>query len=182
MRYVAVLVALLLVVSGGGVQAQGVCLTRDEAIVVIAHKVDVEHGGRLDKALIWQIAERESGLSHCDKRGRVKVSPTGDRGLLQFNPAGVFGNCLVNRWCRVPSMIDDPYLQIDVMLNYADVYGDLCPWNPAGNYLPGCGYGTTVRSGAARRALASSVDDGAGQGDTPPDGDGPSRADEVRDR
>ncbi len=27
------------------------------------------------------------------------------------------------------------------MLNYADVHGDLCPWNPAGSYLPGCGYG-----------------------------------------
>lgn len=27
------------------------------------------------------------------------------------------------------------------MLNYADEYGDLCPWNPGGNYQPGCGYG-----------------------------------------
>ena len=176
---VTVMLALLL--GAASVEAQG-CMTRDEAITVIAHKADVEHGGRVDKALVWAIADRESGLRHCDGQGRVKVSATGDHGLLQLNERGVFGNCLVNRWCRAPWMIDDAAAQVDVMLNYAELYGDLCPWNPAGNYLPGCGYGTTVRSGAARRALASSVPDGAGQGDTPPDGDGPSRADEVRDR
>jgi phosphate-selective porin len=74
LRYVAVILAVVaLLAFAASADAQGGCLTRDEAIVVIAHKVDVEHGGRLDKALVWQIAERESGLSHCDKRGRVKV-------------------------------------------------------------------------------------------------------------
>ena len=110
------------------------------------------------------------------------ASETGDHGLLQLNERGVFGNCLVNRWCRAPWMIDDAAAQVDVMLNYAELYGDLCPWNPAGNYLPGCGYGTTVRSGAARRALMSSASGGEGQGNGLQTGDGPSRTDEVRDR
>ena len=167
---VTVMLALLL--GAASVEAQG-CITRDEAITVIAHKVDVEHGGRLDKTLIWQIADRESGLRHCDAAGNVKVSPTADHGLLQLNENGVWLNCRVNPYCNRPDLINDPYLQIDVMLNYADVYGDLCPWNPGSNYMPGCGYGTAVKSGAARRApsvLASQE-----QGTTPPMGDGPSR-------
>ena len=167
-----VTVTLALLLCAASVEAQG-CITRDEAITVIAHKVDVEHGGRLDKTLIWQIADRESGLRHCDEKGNVKVSPTADHGLLQLNPAGVWRNCRVNPYCDRGDLINDPYLQIDVILNYADEYGDLCPWNPGANYMPGCGYGTTVKSGAARRApsaLASQE-----QGVTPPMGNGPSR-------
>ena len=63
---------------------------------MIAHKTDVERPGLLSKWRIWEIADRESGLQHC-VNGRVKVSPTGDHGLLQFNPRGVWGNCSVNR-------------------------------------------------------------------------------------
>lgn len=167
-----VTVTLALLLCAASVEAQG-CITRDEAITVIAHKVDVEHGGRLDKTLIWQIADRESGLRHCDAAGRVKVSPTGDHGLLQLNERGVWRNCRVNPFCDRPDLINDPYLQIDVMLNYADVYGDLCPWNPAGSYLPGCGYGTAVKSGVGRRALE--VPAGQEQGAMPPTGDAPPR-------
>jgi len=189
MRIAAVILAMLLLLIGRTrVEADGYT-ERQAGVIGLAHKADVEHGGRVDKALVWAIADRESGLRHCDGQGRVKVSATGDHGLLQLNERGVFGNCLVNRWCRAPWMIDDAAAQVDVMLNYADVYGDLCPWNPAGNYLPGCGYGTTVRSGAARRALASSVpalmssaSGGEGQGNGLQTGDGPSRTDEVRDR
>ena len=152
MRYEAILLAaLLLLLAVRRADAQGECLTREQAISLIAHKADVEHGGRVDKALVWAIADRESGLRHCDGQGRVKVSATGDHGLLQLNERGVFGNCLVNRWCRAPWMIDDAAAQVDVMLNYADVYGDLCPWNPASNYLPGCGYGAGVRRGVEPR-------------------------------
>lgn len=139
MRLLTLVVALLLLSYPRDVQASGVCITRDEAINVIAHKADVEHGGRLSKWRIWQIAERESGLEHC-VAGRVKIGVTGDVGLLQFNPHGVWRNCQVNRYCNAPWMINDPLAQIDVMLNYFDRYGDLCPWNPAGNYMPGCGY------------------------------------------
>jgi hypothetical protein len=183
MRYlVLVLVAVALLALAPRADAQGVCLTREQAITVIAYKADVEHGGRVDKSLIWAIADRESGLLGCDARGAVKVSPTNDHGLLQLNPGGVWRNCAVNPYCHRLDLIGDPYLQIDVMLNYAELYGDLCPWNPAGNYLPGCGYGTTVRSGAARRALMSSASGGEGQGNGLQTGDGPSRTDEVRDR
>ena len=141
MRYEAILLAALLLLAVRRADAQGECLTREQAISLIAHKVDVEHGGRLDKTLIWQIADRESGLRHCDEKGNVKVSPTADHGLLQLNENGVYGNCNVNPYCREPKMIDDPYVQIDIILNYFDLYGDLCPWNPNGNYMPGCGYG-----------------------------------------
>ena len=173
MRLAAIVtVTLALLLGAASVEAQG-CMTRDEAITVIAHKVDVEHGGRLDKTLIWQIADRESGLRHCDEAGNVKVSPTADHGLLQLNENGVWLNCRVNPHCQRPKLIDDPYLQIDVMLNYADMYGDLCPWNPGANYMPGCGYGTAVKSAAGRRA--PSVPAGQEQGTTPPMGDGQPR-------
>jgi len=174
--WAVILAAVVALVWATRAEADGVCLTREQAITLIAHKVDVEHGGRLDKSLIWAIADRESGLLNCDPRGNVKVSPTNDHGLLQLNPGGVFANCTVNPYCRRLDLIGDPYLQVDVMLTYADVYGDLCPWNPAGDYLPGCGYGTTVRSGAARRVPTSSVTDGEGQGEGLQMGDGPSRA------
>ena len=117
------------------------CLTRDEAITLISHKSDVEHHNPpWVKARIWAIADRESGLTMCDRAGRVKVSSTGDRGLLQYNPAGVYRNCKVNPHCYEPALIGDPAAQVDVMLNYFDKYGDFCPWNPSGNYAPGCGY------------------------------------------
>lgn len=168
-----VTVTLALLLCAASVEAQG-CITRDEAITVIAHKVDVEHGGRLDKTLIWQIADRESGLRHCDEKGNVKVSPTADHGLLQLNENGVYGNCNVNPYCHRPDLINDPYLQIDVILNYADEYGDLCPWNPGGNYQPGCGYGAGVRSGEARRGHVLTSET-TNPGATPPDGDEPGR-------
>ena len=119
------------------------CLTRDEAITLISHKADIEHHEPAwVKARIWQIAERESGLQHCWPGGRVKVSATNDYGLLQFNDFGVWRNCAVNPHCKEPGMINDVAAQVDVMLNYFDRYGDLCPWNPdpVGNYAPGCGY------------------------------------------
>ena len=86
--------------------------------------------------------DRESGGWHCWPNGRVKVSATADHGLLQLNPRGVWLNCRVNPYCNEPWMIDDPGAQIGVMLNYYELYGDLCPWNPdpRGNYMPGCGY------------------------------------------
>jgi hypothetical protein len=122
--------------------ADGTCLTRDEAITLIAHKADIEHHEPAwVKARIWAIADRESGLTMCDERGRVKVSPTGDYGLLQMNPDGIYRNCKVNPHCKEPSLIDDPSVQVDVLLDYYDVFGDLCPWNPDGAYMPGCGYG-----------------------------------------
>lgn len=183
MRYVVViLVAVAALWSASTAGAQGTCLTREQAITVIAHKADVERAGRIDKTLVWAIADRESGLLGCDSRGAVKVSPTNDHGLLQLNPGGVWRNCRVNPYCNRLDLIGDPYLQIDVMFNYAEVYGDLCPWDPAGNYLPECGYGTTVRSGAARRGHTSSVTDGDDQGDSLQTGDGPSRPNEERDR
>lgn len=133
--------ALLALIAARTAQADGdTCLTREQAITLIAHKADVEYGGRVSKWRVWQIAERESGLQHCDITGRVRVSATGDHGLLQLNPLGVWANCLVNRYCRAPWMMDDPAAQVDVMLAYAARYGDLCPWNPDGDYLPGCGY------------------------------------------
>ena len=144
MRRVIALALLLALVGVSGqwsvAKADGVCLTRDEAITVVAHKADVEHGGRVNKWRVWAIMDRESGGWHCWPNGRVKVSATADHGLLQLNPNGVFRNCRVNPYCNVPSMIDDPGLQVDIMLNYYELYGDLCPWNPAGNYMPGCGY------------------------------------------
>ena len=118
----------------------GPCLSRDEAITLIAHKTEVERPGIVSKWRIWQIAERESGLQHCDITGRVKISPTRDHGLLQLNERGVWRNCSLNPYCDAPSMIDDPAAQVDVMLAYAARYGDLCPWNPGGDYRPGCGY------------------------------------------
>lgn len=174
MRYVVViLAAVVMLLSVASAEAQG-CITRDEAITVIAHKADVEHGGRVDKALVWAIADRESGLRHCDEKGNVKVSPTADHGLLQLNERGVWRNCRVNPHCQRPDLINDPYLQIDVMLNYADVYGDLCPWNPGSNYMPGCGYGAGVRSGEARRGHVLTSET-TNPGATPPDGDEPGR-------
>lgn len=146
MRWLVVLLlalALFVSASSGVARAdKGWCLTREQAITLIAHKTDVERPGLVSKWRMWAIAERESGLNHCWTNGRVKVSPTNDHGLLQFNPWGVWRNCLVNRFCDRPDLIDDPELQIDVMLNYYEVYGDLCPWNPdpRGNYMPGCGY------------------------------------------
>lgn len=117
------------------------CLTRDEAITLISHKADIEHHEPAwVKARIWAIADRESGMQHCWPSGRVKVSATNDYGLLQFNGAGVWRNCAVNPHCKEPGMINDVAAQVDVMLNYFDRYGDFCPWNPLGNYAPGCGY------------------------------------------
>ena len=116
------------------------CLMREQAISLIAHKADVEYGVPWVKATILDIAERESRLTHCDAWGNVRVSPTNDHGLLQLNPAGVWRNCAVNPHCGRWWMIDDAAAQVDVMLRYYRLYGDLCPWNPRGNYLPGCGY------------------------------------------
>lgn len=98
---VALALLLLLARGEGAVAADGVCLTREQAISLIAHKADVERGGRsASKWRIWQIADRESGLNHCWPNGRVKVSPTNDHGLLQLSPWGVWTNCQVNPWCR----------------------------------------------------------------------------------
>lgn len=144
----ALLLALgLLVVALAMAQtasAGGNCLTGDEAIVLISHKSDVEHGNppRV-KERLWQIADRESGLLHCWANGFVKVSPTADHGLFQLNERGVWRNCSLNPYCGDDSMLDDPGAQVDLVLNYYDRYGDLCPWNPAVdpvNYNPGCGY------------------------------------------
>lgn len=168
---VIILATVALLMSGARAEAQGKCLTREEAITLIAYKADVERAGRIDKTLVWAIADRESGLQMCDPRGRVKVSPTNDHSLLQMNPGGPWSNCSLNPYCRRLDLISDPYLQIDVMFNYAEVYGDLCPWNPAGNYLPGCGYGTTVRSEPGRRGEATV--NAEGQGDSLQTGDGP---------
>lgn len=124
-----------------GTGADASCLSREAAITVIAHKADVEHAGRLSKWRIFEIAERESGLQHC-VNGSVKVSSTNDHGVLQVNPAGVWRNCAINRYCNEPWMINDFGAQVDLILNYFDRYHDLCPWNPdpRGNYNPGCGY------------------------------------------
>jgi len=144
MRLAAALALLLLLAWPGAARTDnGICLTREQAITLIAHKTDVERGGQsVSKWRIWQIADRESGLNHCWPNGTIKISHTNDHGLLQLNPGGVWTNCRVNRWCNRPDLIDDPEYQIDVMLNYYDMYGDLCPWNPdpRGNYMPGCGY------------------------------------------
>lgn len=135
------LLALLIALTLAQLASADGCLTREEAITLIAHKADVEHHEPAwVKARIWAIADRESGLTMCDKWGRVKVSSTNDYGLLQFNGRGVWCNCLVNPHCHEPGLINDPGAQVDVMLAYFDRYGDFCPWNPAGNYAPGCGY------------------------------------------
>lgn len=132
----------MLASAGSGVARadNGICLTREQAISLVAYKTDVERPGIVSKWRIWQIMDRESGGWHCGVNGRVKVSRTNDHGLLQMNARGVWNNCLVNRWCHRPDLIDDPEYQIDVMINYKELYGDLCPWNPMGNYMPGCGY------------------------------------------
>ena len=115
------------------------CLTRDEAITLIAHKT-LAAGVPALKWRIWAIADRESGMQHCAAGGWPEVSATNDRGLLQMNPWGVWRNCRVNPHCREPGAIDDAGYQVDVMIEYYRVYGDLCPWNPAGDYMPGCEY------------------------------------------
>lgn len=138
---VALLITALLYVTLAQLAAADDCLTREEAITLISHKSDVEHHNPpWVKARIWAIADRESGLTMCDRAGRVKISPTGDFGLLQYNGGGVWRNCLVNPHCHEPALIGDPGAQVDVMLAYFDRYGDFCPWNPAANYAPGCGY------------------------------------------
>lgn len=76
------------------------------------------------------------------------------------------------------------------MASCADTFGwgERCITHqtPGGSDFAGrlalAGYGTTVRSGAARRALMSSASGGEGQGNGLQTGDGPSRTDEVRDR
>lgn len=140
--WLAVVLIIALALWADEARAAGVyCPTREEMIVIVAHKADVERGGRsASKWIIWQIGERESGLSHCWGNGLVKVSPTNDYGVLQLNPGGVARNCAVNPRCRDLSALTDPLLQVDILLNYFDLYGDLCPWNPAGDYMPGCGY------------------------------------------
>ena len=150
MRWIVLIVALLYVTlaqlasaapSNSPASGGEVCLSREEAITLIAHKADIEHHEPpWVKARIWAIADRESGMQHCWPNGRVKVSSTEDYGLLQFNGRGVWCNCLVNPHCHEPALIGDPAAQVDVMLNYFDKYGDFCPWNPSGNYAPGCGY------------------------------------------
>lgn len=116
------------------------CPTRDEMITIVAHKTDVERQGRVNKWQVWYLLNRESGMQHCWPNGELKISVTNDHGVGQMHPAGVWGNCLVNPYCRDWSKVKDPYVQVDVMLNYWERYHDWCPWNPAGDYLPGCGY------------------------------------------
>jgi hypothetical protein len=143
LRLLAIVTVILVVASAlpTFADAGANCPTREQMIGAIAHKADVERGGRsASKWIIWQIGERESGLSHCWGNGLVKVSPTNDYGVLQLNPGGVARNCAVNPRCRDLSALTDPLLQVDILLNYFDLYGDLCPWNPAGDYMPGCGY------------------------------------------
>lgn len=126
--------------------ADAQCLTRDQAITLIAHKADIENPGVLRKEVIWAISDRESGLQNCWPNGSIKVSPTGDRGLLQMNQAGVYRNCRINRYCNDLSKISDPYVQVDIILEYYRIFRDLCPWNVQSgargfvNYNPGCGY------------------------------------------
>lgn len=144
--WTALVMALVVMTLAQTVQAaeptreSGTCLTREQAITLIAHKADIERPGIVSKWRVWAIADRESGLSHCDERGRVKVSRTADHGLLQLNERGVWLACDLNPHCREPWMIDDAAAQVDVMIAYAAKYGDLCPWNPDGDYRPGCGY------------------------------------------
>lgn len=132
--FLNILAGLYLSLSGVALP-QGMCLTREEAITVIAHKADVEYGGRVDKWRVWAIADRESGLLHCWSNGRVKVSPTNDVGLLQFHARrwpednGVWHNCQVNRYCHDESKMEDPFIQIDVMMTYYDRYRNFDPWN-----------------------------------------------------
>lgn len=116
------------------------CLTRQQAIQLIAHLSDVVHPNTLAKEIIWQIGDRESGLTMCGNDGKVKISRTNDHGLIQMNPQGVWKNCRLNFLCKNARMIDDPQAQLEVMFNYYRVYHDLCPWNPRGSYMPGCGY------------------------------------------
>ena len=67
MRLAAALALLLLLAWPGAARTDnGICLTREQAITLIAHKTDVERGGQsVSKWRIWQIADRESGLNHC---------------------------------------------------------------------------------------------------------------------
>lgn len=135
-------VTALAIARWGAIQAHATsCPTREEAVTVVSHKSDVEHGEPAWlKYRILAIMERESGLQHCTTNGAVKVSATNDHGALQVNPAGVWRNCAVNPWCSDPAMLDDFGAQVDLILTYYDRYHDLCPWNPAGRYNPGCGY------------------------------------------
>jgi len=73
-------------------------------------------------------------------RRREKIPDRTGRGTGDGRRRGVWRNCSLNPYCDAPSMIDDPAAQVDVMLAYAARYGDLCPWNPGGDYRPGCGY------------------------------------------
>jgi hypothetical protein len=133
--------ALLIALTLAQLASADGCLTRDEAITLIAHKTYAAGVPAL-KWRIWAIADRESGMQHCGGNGRTKMSVTNDHGLLQLNERGVWLNCAVNPRCKEPGAIDDAEYQVDVMISYYRKYGDLCPWNPdpAGNYAPGCGY------------------------------------------
>ena len=117
------------------------CPSREDVIGMIAHKADVQYAGSgLSKWTVWHIAERESGLQHCDIWGYTKISPSDDHGLIQLNPLGVYLNCSINLYCNRPDKLDDPEVQVDIIFNYWLKYGDLCPWNPdqiRPNYMPG---------------------------------------------
>jgi hypothetical protein len=123
------------------VDAASSCITREQAITLIAHKADVENPVGLSKWVMWAIGDRESGLEMCWPNGRVKISPTGDHSLFQLNGGNaIYRNCRYNKFCNDMSRIDDPGVQIDIMQEYWRQHHDLCPWNPRGSYNPGCGY------------------------------------------
>ena len=124
--------------AGGGIY----CPTREEMITIIAHKADVERGGRVPKWRVWEIFNRESGLQHCWPDGTIKIGVTDDYGVGQMNRRGIWLDCSVNPHCRDWSMVYDAYAHVNLIMNYYDRYRDFCPWNPTpgGSCTPGCGY------------------------------------------
>ena len=140
--WLAVVLIVALALLAQEANAGPYCPTREEMITIVAHKADVEYGGRVPKWRVWQLLERESGLQHCWPNGTLKVSPTNDYGVAQMHTRGVWLNCSINPYCNDWSKVSDPFAQIDVMMRYYDRYRDFCPWNPTpgGSCNPGCGY------------------------------------------
>jgi hypothetical protein len=179
MRYVAVILALLLLLVGRTrVEADGYTERQTEVIGLIC---DACERYEVDCTLPLAIARRESGF------GANVVSGTDHAadgtalsiGVFQWHALGLGGY-------RGPGYEDDWRWDVRrdverrVQLITSHLRGGpsyLRHWyTPRGldtSDLPRC-----VGSGAARRALASSVNDGAGQGDSLHLGDGPSRPNE----
>jgi len=183
-RYaVVILVAVVSLLSAQGVGAQGDYAPQQRAVITLICDACARY--QVDCTLPLAVARRESGFG-ASIVSRVDHAADGTAlsiGVFQWHARGLGGY-------RGPGYWDDWRWDVrrdverGVQLITSHLRGGpsyLRHWyTPRGldtSDLPRCD-----ESGAARRALASSVPDGAGQGDTPPDGDGPSRADEVRDR